>query len=125
MLASKSASGTMSIASHGHPARKAPSAPLLVHNLQPMQSRGSTEILPNGGWSVSGIQSIHSFTAQYPTHAGEPEQPVLCQSLEFDQPLRQDASAVFAAEHCPAPSYLQRNRGLTAWFEFSLAIQKK
>src|SRR5713226_9321533 len=31
---------------------------------------------PNGGWSASGIQYMHSPTGQYSTHAGDPAQPV-------------------------------------------------
>src|SRR5580692_8621926 len=66
----------MSIASQGQPSRNAPSGPLLVHNLQPMHKIGSTRILPNGGWSASGTQNMHSATGQYSTQAGEPEHPV-------------------------------------------------
>src|ERR1700721_4604695 len=66
----------MSIASHGHPSKNAPSGPLLVQSLQPIQSRGSTRIFPNGSCSGSGTQNMHSATGQYSTHAGEPEQPV-------------------------------------------------
>src|SRR5260370_14875186 len=73
---SNSASGTISIASHGQPSRNAPSGPLLVHSLQPMQSRGSTMMRPNGGWSKSGAQYMQSLTGQYSTHAGDPAHPV-------------------------------------------------
>src|SRR5579871_3053749 len=59
-FASNSASGTMSMASHGQPSRKAPSGPLLVQSLQPMQSRGSTIMRPKGGWSSSGDQYMQS-----------------------------------------------------------------
>src|SRR2546427_73804 len=44
------------MASHGHPSRNIPSGPLLVHSLQPIHSRGSTSMRPNGGWSASGTQ---------------------------------------------------------------------
>ena len=64
------------MASQGHPSRNAPSGPLLVQSLQPIQSRGSTRILPNGSCSGSGTQNMHSATGQYSTHAGEPEHPV-------------------------------------------------
>src|SRR6202049_3361416 len=73
---SNSASGTMSMASHGQPSRNAPSGPLLVHSLQPMQSKGSTIIRPNGAWSSSGAQYMQSATGQYSTQAGEPAHPV-------------------------------------------------
>src|ERR1041385_8333220 len=73
---SQSSVGTMSIASHGQPSRNAPSGPLLVHSLQPMHSRGSTMMRPNGGWAKSGLQYMQSSTGQYSTHAGDPEQPV-------------------------------------------------
>src|SRR5262245_58521948 len=66
----------MSIASHGQPSRKVPSGPLLVHSLQPMHVRGSTTIVPNGGWSASGTQNMQASMGQYSTQAGEPEQPV-------------------------------------------------
>src|SRR5712692_3667224 len=66
----------MSMASHGHPSRKAPSGPLLVHSLHPIHRMGSTSILPNGGFLMSGIQYMQSSTGQYSTHAGEPAQPV-------------------------------------------------
>jgi len=66
----------MSIASHGQPSRNAPSGPLLVHNLHPMQSSGSTIIRPNGAWSSSGAQYMQSATGQYSTHAGDPAHPV-------------------------------------------------
>src|SRR3984957_5566049 len=66
----------MSIASHGHPYKNAPSGPLLVQSLQPIQSRGSTRIFPNGSCSGSGTQNMHSATGQYSTQAGEPEHPV-------------------------------------------------
>src|SRR5712692_5221633 len=66
----------MSMASHGQPSRKAPSGPLLVQSLHPIQSRGSTTMRPNGGWSKSGAQYMHSSTGQYSTHTGEPAQPV-------------------------------------------------
>src|ERR1700675_2580060 len=66
----------MTIASHGHPSRNAPSGPLLVHFLQPMHRTESTWIRPNGGWSSSGTQNMQSSTGQYSTHAGEPAQPV-------------------------------------------------
>src|SRR6202035_1182778 len=45
-------------------------------SLQPMQSRGSTIMRPNGAWSSSGAQYMQSATGQYSTHAGEPAQPV-------------------------------------------------
>src|SRR5262249_11123597 len=67
---------TISMASHGQPSRKAPSGPLLVHFLQPMQSIGSTSICPNGGCSSSGTQYMQSSTGQYGTQAGDPAQPV-------------------------------------------------
>src|ERR1700692_2163437 len=76
LFASNSARGTMSIASHGQPSRNAPSGPLLVHSLQPMHSRGSTMMRPNGAWSSSGAQYMQSATGQYSTQAGEPAQPV-------------------------------------------------
>src|SRR5579863_5587568 len=68
--------GTISMASHGHPSRNAPSGPLLVHFLHPMQRNGSTSIWPKGGWSSSGTQYMQSATGQYGTQAGEPAQPV-------------------------------------------------
>ena len=40
IMASTSSMGTISMASHGQPSRKAPSGPLLTHFLQPMQSSG-------------------------------------------------------------------------------------
>ena len=58
--ASKSATGTMSMASHGQPSRNAPSGPLLVQSLQPMHNSGSTRMRPNGAWSGSGLQYMHS-----------------------------------------------------------------
>src|SRR5690242_8192592 len=64
------------MASHGQPSRNAPSGPLLVHFLHPMHSAGSTSMWPNGGWSSSGTQYMHSATGQYGTHAGEPAHPV-------------------------------------------------
>src|SRR5712691_9805140 len=64
------------MASHGHPSKNAPSGPLLVHSLHPMQSRGSTSMRPNGGWQVSATQYIQSSTGQYSTQAGEPAHPV-------------------------------------------------
>src|SRR5207302_2425850 len=64
------------MASHGHPSKNAPSGPLLMHSLHPMQSRGSTSMRPNGGWQVSGTQYMQSATGQYSTHAGEPAHPV-------------------------------------------------
>src|SRR5579863_2678962 len=73
---STSAMSSMTIASQGHPSRNAPSGPLLVHFLQPIQSTESTWIRPNGGWSSSGTQNIQSSTGQYSTQAGEPAQPV-------------------------------------------------
>src|SRR5712692_11270952 len=66
----------MSMASHGHPSRKAPSGPLLVHSLQPIHRMGSTSICPKGGFLMSGTQYMQSSTGQYSTHAGEPAQPV-------------------------------------------------
>src|SRR5580704_3472811 len=66
----------MSMASQGQPSRNAPSGPLLVQSLQPMQRSGSTTMRPNGGCSGSGTQYIHSATGQYSTHAGDPAQPV-------------------------------------------------
>src|ERR687888_643153 len=68
--------GIISMASHGHPSRNAPSGPLLTHFLHPMQSSGSTSMCPNGGWSSSGTQYMQSATGQYGTQAGEPAQPV-------------------------------------------------
>ena len=41
-----------------------------------MHKSGSTKILPNGGWSVSGTQNMQSATGQYSTQAGDPEHPV-------------------------------------------------
>src|SRR5262249_41571209 len=76
VIASTSSIGTISIASHGHPSRNAPSGPLLVHFLQPIQSTGSTSMWPKGGWSSSGTQYMQSPTGQYGTHAGDPAQPV-------------------------------------------------
>src|ERR1700689_1211030 len=73
---SNSASGTISMASQGQPSRNAPSGPLLVHSLQPMQSRGSTMMRPNGAWSSSGAQYMQSATGQYSTQAGDPGHPV-------------------------------------------------
>src|SRR5215467_8884889 len=67
---------TITMASQGQPSRKAPSGPLLVHFLQPIQRIGSTWILPNGGWSSSGTQNMQSSTGQYSTQAGEPAHPV-------------------------------------------------
>src|SRR5579862_6331953 len=64
------------MASHGQPSRNAPSGPLLVQSLHPMQSSGSTMIRPKGVWSGSGFQYMQSSTGQYSTQAGEPEQPV-------------------------------------------------
>src|SRR5439155_20910514 len=74
---STSTVSTIAIASHGHPSIKQPSGPLLMHFLQPMQSMGSTWILPNGGLSSSGTQNMQSSTGQYSKQAGEPAQPVL------------------------------------------------
>src|SRR5690242_21714399 len=68
--------GTISMASHGQPSRKAPSGPLLVHFLHPIQRAGSTSMRPNGGWSSSSTQYMQSCTGQYGTQAGEPAQPV-------------------------------------------------
>src|SRR5215467_14356144 len=76
IIASTSSIGTISIASHGHPSRNAPSGPLLVHFLQPIQRTGSTSIWPKGGWSSSGTQYMQSATGQYGTHAGDPAHPV-------------------------------------------------
>src|SRR5437868_11573131 len=73
---STSVVSTMAMASHGQPSRKAPSGPLLVHFLQPIQSSGSTWMRPKGGWSSSGTQNMQSSTGQYSTQAGEPAQPV-------------------------------------------------
>src|SRR5208282_6253888 len=67
---------SITIASHGHPSRNAPSGPLLVHFLHPMHKTESTWMRPNGGWSSSGTQNMQSSTGQYSTHAGEPAQPV-------------------------------------------------
>src|SRR5437899_5282317 len=67
---------TITMASHGHPSRKAPSGPLLVHFLHPMHRIGSTWMRPNGGWSSSGTQNMQSSTGQYSTHAGDPAHPV-------------------------------------------------
>src|SRR5580700_1915324 len=66
----------MSIASQGQPSRKAPSGPLVTHFLHPMHNTGSTSICPNGAWSSSGTQYMHSATGQYGTQAGDPAQPV-------------------------------------------------
>src|SRR5450759_2690219 len=66
----------MSIASQGHPWRKAPSGPWLVQSLHPIHNRESTIMRPNGGWSSSRAQYIHSAMGQYSTQAGEPAQPV-------------------------------------------------
>src|SRR5579872_5004660 len=74
--ASTSSIATISMASQGQPSRKAPSGPLLVHFLQPMQRKGSTSMWPNGGWSSSGTQYMQSATGQYGTQAGEPAHPV-------------------------------------------------
>src|SRR6266700_7234141 len=74
--ASPSSVGTISIASHGQPSRKAPSGPLLTHFLQPMQRNGSTSIRPKGGCPSSGTQYMQSATGQYGTHAGDPAHPV-------------------------------------------------
>jgi len=74
--ASHSSVGTISIASQGHPSRKAPSGPLLVHFWHPMQRFGSTSMRPKGGWSSSGIQNMQASIGQYSIHAGEPAQPV-------------------------------------------------
>src|SRR6478609_2599050 len=71
-----SAVSTITIASQGQPSRKAPSGPLLVHFLQPMQRMGSTWMRPKGGWSSSGTQNMQSSTGQYSTQAGEPAHPV-------------------------------------------------
>src|SRR6185436_11387613 len=60
----------------GQKSRNAPSGPLLVHFLQPMQRTGSTSMWPNGGWSSSGTQYMQSATGQYGTHAGDPAHPV-------------------------------------------------
>src|SRR6476620_9275142 len=68
--------GTISMASQGQPSKNAPSGPLLVHFLHPMQRKGSTSIWPNGGCSSSGTQNMQSNTGQYGTQAGEPAQPV-------------------------------------------------
>src|SRR5438477_4170266 len=73
---STSVVSTMAMASHGQPSRKAPSGPLLVHFLQPIQSSGSSWMRPNGGLSSSGTQNMQSSTGQYSTQAGEPAQPV-------------------------------------------------
>src|SRR5271166_2200962 len=67
---------TITMASQGQPSRNAPSGPLLVHFLQPIQRIGSTWIRPNGGWSSSGTQNMQSSIGQYSTQAGEPAQPV-------------------------------------------------
>src|SRR6266481_7869340 len=64
------------MASHGQPSRKAPSGPLLVHLLQPIQRIGSTWMRPKGGWSSSGTQNMQSSTGQYSTQAGDPAHPV-------------------------------------------------
>src|SRR5579862_1066849 len=66
----------MTIASQGQPSRNAPSGPLLVHFLQPIQRMGSTWMRPKGGWSSSGTQNMQSSTGQYSTQAGEPAHPV-------------------------------------------------
>src|SRR5271154_3297941 len=73
---STSVVSTMAMASQGQPSRKAPSGPLLVHFLQPMQRMGSTWMRPKGGWSSSGTQNMQSSMGQYSTQAGEPAQPV-------------------------------------------------
>src|SRR5689334_6253919 len=64
------------MASHGQPSKNAPSGPLLVHFLQPMQRNGSTSMWPKGGCSSSGTQYMQSATGQYGTQAGDPEHPV-------------------------------------------------
>src|SRR6476661_10586280 len=73
---STSTVSTITMASHGHPSRNAPSGPLLVHFLQPMQRIGSTWMRPKGGWTSSGTQNMQSSTGQYSTQAGEPAHPV-------------------------------------------------
>src|SRR5205085_813684 len=76
IMASTSSIGNISMASHGQPSRNAPSGPLLVHFLHPMQRMGSTCMRPNGGWSSSGTQNMQSSMGQYSTQAGEPAHPV-------------------------------------------------
>src|SRR5437588_6113750 len=73
---STSVVSTIAMASQGHPSRKAPSGPLLMHFLHPIHRIGSTWIRPNGGWSSSGTQNMQSSTGQYSTQAGDPAQPV-------------------------------------------------
>src|SRR5438309_8835847 len=73
---STSVVSTITMASQGHPSRKAPSGPLLMHFLHPIHRIGSTWIRPNGGWSSSGTQNMQSSTGQYSTQAGDPAQPV-------------------------------------------------
>src|SRR5205807_8236429 len=75
-MASQSSVGTISIASHGQPSRKAPSGPLLMHFWQPMQRYGSTSMRPKGECSSSGTQNMQASMGQYSMHAGEPAQPV-------------------------------------------------
>src|ERR1700758_5415879 len=73
---STSVVSTITIASQGHPSRKHPSGPLLMHFLHPIPKMGSTWMRPKGGWSSSGTQNMQSSTGQYSTQAGEPAQPV-------------------------------------------------
>src|ERR687894_350478 len=75
-MASQSSVGTISMASHGQPSRKAPSGPLLVHFWQPMQRYGSTSMRPNGGGFSSGSQNMQASMGQYSMQAGDPAQPV-------------------------------------------------
>src|SRR4051812_10302040 len=75
-IASQSSVGTISMASHGQPSRKAPSGPLLMHFWQPMQRFGSTSMRPNGGGGSSGTPNIQASIGQYSMQAGEPAHPV-------------------------------------------------
>ena len=65
------------MASQGHPSKKAPSGPLLVHFLQPMHSIGSTSIQQKLlAGEVEARRIDVSSIGQYSWQAGEPEQPV-------------------------------------------------
>jgi hypothetical protein len=73
---STSSVGVISIAFQGQPSSNVPSGPFEVQSLQPMHSCASTSMRPNGGWSSSGTQYLHSATGQYPMQTGDPAQPV-------------------------------------------------
>src|ERR1017187_3639198 len=75
-MASTCSVATISMASQGQPSRKAPPGPWLTHFLQPMQSAGSTSMVPKGGGSSSATQYMQSSTGQYATQAGDPAHPV-------------------------------------------------